>query len=148
MAPARKSCRDLATRLTTHKPVGIVELVSRTVVDRLPQDALLLPPAPPPGLCPGTRHQVQSPKIRLNNGTCTDKKENQIFLIYKEIQMGLGAKSNMRKVFLLYDEMRKFFPIYVEVVSHMTYVTLHPIPLNFLIYEENFLFSFYQCIFA
>jgi hypothetical protein len=26
----------------------------------------------------------------------------------------------------------------------MQYVTLHPIPLNFLIYEEN-LFLFYQC---
>jgi hypothetical protein len=59
----RESCRDLATRLTTHKPVG-VELVSRTVVDELPQDALL-PPPPHPGLRPGTRHQVQSPKIQL-----------------------------------------------------------------------------------
>ncbi len=27
----------------------------------------------------------------------TDKKENKIFLIYKEIQMGSGAKSFMRK---------------------------------------------------
>jgi hypothetical protein len=26
---------------------------------------------------------------------CTDKKENKIFLIYKEIQMGSGAKSYM-----------------------------------------------------
>ncbi len=25
--------------------------------------------------------------------SCTDKKENKIFLIYKEIQMGSGAKS-------------------------------------------------------
>jgi hypothetical protein len=30
----------------------------------------------------------------------TDKKENKIFLIYKEIQMGSGAKSYMRKGFL------------------------------------------------
>jgi hypothetical protein len=35
----------------------------------------------------------------------TDKKENQIFLIYKEIQSGAVAKSYMRKVFLYY--MRK-----------------------------------------
>ncbi len=47
----------------------------------------------------------------------------------------------MRKGFLIYEEMRKFFPIYEEAVSH-TYKTLHPIPLNFLIYEENFIFFF------
>jgi hypothetical protein len=34
-------------------------------------------------------------------GSCTDKKENKIFLIYKEIQMGSGAKSYMRKGFLM-----------------------------------------------
>jgi hypothetical protein len=37
----------------------------------------------------------------------TDKKENQIFLIYKEIQSGAVAKTNMRKGFLIYEEMRK-----------------------------------------
>jgi hypothetical protein len=48
----------------------------------------------------------------------TDKKENQIFLIYREIQSGAVAKLyNMRKGFLLYEEMRKFFPIYEEAVS-------------------------------
>jgi hypothetical protein len=31
--------------------------------------------------------------------TCTDKKENQIFLINREIQSGAVAKSNMRKGF-------------------------------------------------
>jgi hypothetical protein len=34
----------------------------------------------------------------------TDKKENKIFLIYKEIQSGAVAKSNMRKGFLIYEE--------------------------------------------
>jgi hypothetical protein len=29
----------------------------------------------------------------------TDEKENKIFLIYMDIQMGSGAKSYMRKVF-------------------------------------------------
>ncbi len=53
--------------------------------------------------------------------------------------MGSGAKSYMRKVFLIYEEMCKFLPI-------LTYMTLHPIPLNFLIYEENFLF--YQCSYS
>jgi hypothetical protein len=36
----------------------------------------------------------------------TDKKENQIFLIYKEIQSGAVAKSCMRQGFLFYEEMR------------------------------------------
>jgi hypothetical protein len=40
----------------------------------------------------------------------TDKKENKIFLIYKEIQMGSGAKSYIRKDFLIYREMHKYFP--------------------------------------
>jgi hypothetical protein len=48
-----------------------------------------------------------------------DKKENKIFLIYKEIQCGAVAKSYMRKGFLIYEEMRKYFPIYDEAVSHI-----------------------------
>jgi hypothetical protein len=47
----------------------------------------------------------------------TDKKENQIFLICREIQSGAVAKSYMRKDFLIYEEMRKYFPIYDEAVS-------------------------------
>ncbi len=49
----------------------------------------------------------------------TDKKENQIFLIYKEIQCGAVAKSYMRKGFLIYEEMRKYFPTYEEAVGHI-----------------------------
>ncbi len=41
----------------------------------------------------------------------TDKKENQIFLIYKEIHSGAVAKLYMRNGFLIYEEMRKYFPI-------------------------------------
>jgi hypothetical protein len=48
-----------------------------------------------------------------------DEKENKIFLIYKDIQMGSGTKSYMRKDFLIYGEMR---PIYEEAVSHTVYV--------------------------
>ncbi len=48
----------------------------------------------------------------------TDKKENQIFLIYKEVQNRVVAKSYMRKGFLIYEEMRKYL-IYEEAVSHM-----------------------------
>ncbi len=43
---------------------------------------------------------------------CTDKKENEIFLIYKEIQMGSVAKLYMRKGFLIYEEMRKYLTKY------------------------------------
>jgi hypothetical protein len=39
----------------------------------------------------------------------TDKKGNKIFLIYREIQMGSGAKSYVRKGFLIYEEMQKYF---------------------------------------
>jgi hypothetical protein len=48
----------------------------------------------------------------LNFAHNTDKKKNQIFLIYKEIQSGAVAKSHMRKGFLIYEEMRKYFPIH------------------------------------
>jgi hypothetical protein len=49
----------------------------------------------------------------------TDKKENKIFIIYSEIQSGAVAKSYMRKGSLIYEEMRKYFPIYEEAVSHI-----------------------------
>ncbi len=50
---------------------------------------------------------------------CTDKKETKIFLIYKEIQSGAVAKSYMRKGFLIYEEMRKNFPMFEEAVGHI-----------------------------
>jgi hypothetical protein len=49
----------------------------------------------------------------------TDKKENRIFLIYKEIQMGSGAKLYIRKGFLIYEEIHKSFTINEEAVSHI-----------------------------
>ncbi len=49
----------------------------------------------------------------------TDKKEKKIFLIQKENQSGAVAKSYMRKGFLIYEKMRKYFPIYEEAVSHI-----------------------------
>jgi hypothetical protein len=60
------------------------------------------------------------PKVSTaKHGYYTDKKEHKILLIYKEIQMGSRAKSYMRKGFLTYEEMRKFFPIYEEAVGHI-----------------------------
>jgi hypothetical protein len=42
----------------------------------------------------------------------TDKKENQIFLIYKEIQSGAVAKSYMTNGLLIYGEIFAHFLIY------------------------------------
>jgi hypothetical protein len=57
--------------------------------------------------------------LASKNRKYTDKKENKTFLIYKEMQMGSGAMSYKRKGFLIYEKMRKFFPIYEEAVSHL-----------------------------
>ncbi len=46
----------------------------------------------------------------------------------------------MRKGFLKYKEMRKYFPMYEEAVSHIWLCNCSI--LNFLIYEENFIFFF------
>jgi hypothetical protein len=43
---------------------------------------------------------------RFSKSVYTDKKENKIFLIYKEIQIGSGAQLYMRKGFLI-QYMRK-----------------------------------------
>jgi hypothetical protein len=52
-----------------------------------------------------------SPSPFLQCLVYTDKKENPVFLIYKEIQSGAVAKSYMRKGFLIYGEMHKYFHI-------------------------------------
>ncbi len=83
------------------------------------------------------RGSHRHPEIQegVGQGHRTDKKENQIFLIFKEIQSGAVAKSYMRKGFLIYEEMRKYFSIYEEAVSHIWLCNCSI--LNFLIYEEN-----------
>jgi len=43
---------------------------------------------------------------------CTDKKENQIFLIYKEIQNGAVAKSYITNSLLIYGEIFAHFLTY------------------------------------
>ncbi len=74
----------------------------------------------------------------------TDKKENKIFLIYKEIQNGAVGKSYMRKGFLIYEEMGINLAIYEEAVSHIWLCNCSIV--DFLIYEENLIFFFYQWI--
>jgi hypothetical protein len=71
-------------------------------------------PSPPQSL---SAHRGSHPKVMQS--LHTDKKENKIFLIYREIQSGAVAKSYMRKGFLIYEEMRKYFPISEEAVSHI-----------------------------
>jgi hypothetical protein len=55
--------------------------------------------------------------------------------MYKEIQSGAVAKSNMRKGFLIYEEMRKYFPYMRRGLVIYDFATFST--LNFLIYEEN-----------
>jgi hypothetical protein len=52
-----------------------------------------------------------------NYADYTDKKEKKIILTYKENKMGSGAKSYMKKGFLIYEELRKYLVIYEEVVT-------------------------------
>ncbi len=47
------------------------------------------------------------------------KKEKEIFLIFKEIQMGSVAKSYMRKGFLICEEVCKYSAIYEEAIRHI-----------------------------
>ncbi len=65
---------------------------------------------------------------------------------YKEIQNGEVAKSHMRKSFLIYEEMRKFFPIFEEAVRHIWLCNFSI--LNFLTYEENLILFFISAYFA
>jgi hypothetical protein len=58
----------------------------------------------------GRSNLAEKRTVDNKNTVYTDKKENKLFLIYKEIQMGSGAKSYMRKGFLIYEEMHKYFP--------------------------------------
>jgi hypothetical protein len=55
-----------------------------------------------------------SPQIRFTKFLVnyTDKKENKIFLIYKEIQSGAVAKSYMINGLLIYGEIFVHFLIY------------------------------------
>jgi hypothetical protein len=59
--------------------------------------------------------------------------------------MGAVAKSYMRKGFLIYEEMRKYFVI-IYIRRPLVIYDFATAPLlDFLIDEENFVFFFYQC---
>ncbi len=67
-----------------------------------------------PGL-PAPHHVPQVLRrllLIIPNQLYTDKKENLIFLVYKEIQNGAVAKSNVTNGLLIYDEIFAHFLIY------------------------------------
>jgi hypothetical protein len=73
-------------------------------------------PPPRPGLLVPPWYQsnhvvTMTVKIIIVSSYTLIKKENQILLICKEIESGAVAKSYMRKGFLIYEEMLKYFPI-------------------------------------
>ncbi len=75
----------------------------------------------------------------------TDKKDNQIFLINKEIHSGAVAKSNG---LLIYGEIFAHFLICKEALPEASSYCMwlcNFFTLNFLIYEKNLIFFFYQC---
>jgi hypothetical protein len=55
---------------------------------------------------PDAKHRETAARVR------TDKKENKIFLIYKEIQSGAVAQSYMTKGLFIYGEIFAHFLIY------------------------------------
>ncbi len=73
----------------------------------------------------------------------TEKKENQVFLIYKKIQTGAVAKSYMQKGFLIYEKMRKKLVIYEEAVSHIFLCNR-----SLLLYEEKLVFFFISAVYG
>ncbi len=70
----------------------------------------------------------------------TDKKENQNFPKYKEIQNGAVAKSYITNGLLIYGEMFPHFLIYWETLPHIWLCNCST--LNFLIYGEKIDFLF------
>ncbi len=89
---------------------------------------------------------VEKRETRFRHHVTLIKKDNQIFLIYKEIQSGAVAKSYMRQCFLIYEETRKYFPIYEEAVSLSHIWLCNCSILNSLLYEENLIFFFISVI--
>jgi hypothetical protein len=97
---------------STSEPAAILAAAGvwtsfRTVSESTPQppQGRRIRPSPPP-----TRTSGLTPKqgsIGIEEGTLKKKKKK--FLIYKEIQMGSGAKSYIRKGFIIYKEMHKYF---------------------------------------
>ncbi len=75
----------------------------------------------------------------------TEKKKIKFYsYIYKGIQSGAVVKSCMRKGFLIYEKMLKYFPIYEESVSDTVY-DFATAPFWISLYMRKFYFLFNQC---
>jgi hypothetical protein len=63
-----------------------------------------------------SKHNIRNSFFERRDRAYTDKKENTIFshIQDKYIQMGSGPKSYVKKGFLIYEEMRKFFTTYMR----------------------------------
>jgi hypothetical protein len=69
-----------------------------------------------------------------------------ISLQFCSFQMGAVAKLYMRKGFLIYEKMRKYLVIHEEAVSHIWLCNRSL--LDFLVYEEIFVFFFIDAVIA
>ncbi len=85
------------------------------------------------------RLNLKQNKIWASRVLYTDKKRN--FLIYKEIQSGAVAQSYMRKGLLIYEEMRKYFPIYCMSTPLVIY-DFATAPFWISLYMRKIWFSF------
>ncbi len=83
-------------------------------------------------------------RIEREGGGYTDEKENKIFLIYREIQMGLGAKSYLRKGFLYMRKCTNIFPIYEEPLVIYDFATA-PLWISLYSIWGEFYLIFYHC---
>jgi hypothetical protein len=72
----------------------------------------------PSPACRHQEHDAWLATIRVSS-PYTVKKENQIFLIYKEIQNGAVAKSYMTSGLLICGEIFAHFLIYWEALTHI-----------------------------
>jgi hypothetical protein len=79
--------------------------------------------------------------IIANWTLCTDKKENKTFLIFKEIQIGSGANSYMRKGFLIYEKWANFSPYMRRPLDTYDFAP-DPTEFHYTVYEENLLIFF------
>ncbi len=79
-----------------------------------------------------TKYAITCHQCQRHQQHWEKRKSNFPQTVSKKIQRGPVAKSFMRKGLLIYGEMRKYFPIYEEAVSHIWLCNCST--LNFLIY--------------
>jgi hypothetical protein len=76
----------------------------------------------------------------------TDKKENQVFLIYREIQTGAVAKSYITNDLLIYGEYFRISSYFRKPFPHLWLCNCST--LNFHVFEETLIFFFISASFV